>query len=324
MIAVTGAAGFIGRQIIQAANAIGIEEIVAVDVLEPLAFARRLRGLTVARTFGGGEFLRALPELSPHLEAVFHEGAETNTLSSDWSELFKRNLHYSRALFDLCQAQGVRLIYASSAAVYGRGERGFAESPVCEAPLNVYGLSKSLFDLFVRSRISRRSSQVVGLRYFNVYGAGEGHKGAMASMVHRLLHQASEGEMCLFAGSESFARDFVSVEDVARVNLFFLGRPDLSGIFNCGTGRAVTFGELARIVGSSFPEASIHSIPFPRELEGKYQAYTCAELEALRKVGYGERFLPPEEGVFGMRRAMESDEAFPFGSSAQASASDRT
>jgi ADP-L-glycero-D-manno-heptose 6-epimerase len=215
--------------------------------------------------------------------------------------MLDQNFAVSRELFQACVHRQVPFIYASSAAVYGTGP-GFREDPVCEMPLNVYGYSKLLFDQYIR-RHERAGIQVAGLRYFNVYGPGEEHKDAMASVVWHFNDQLKrDGELRLFEGSDGFAageqrRDFVFVADVVKVVLFFLDHPDLSGIFNVGTGRAQTFNDVARAVIDWHGHGEIRYVAFPAHLQGRYQSFTEADPDRLRAAGYRDEFNSVEEGV---------------------------
>jgi ADP-L-glycero-D-manno-heptose 6-epimerase len=231
--------------------------------------------------------------------------------------MMDNNYRYTLTMLDWCQAEGVRLVYASSAAVYGAGPE-FREDRACEAPLNVYGYSKFLMDQVVRRRWSDLRGQVVGLRYFNVYGPREAHKGRMASVAFHCFNQfRAEGRVKLFEGSGSYGpgeqmRDFVSVEDVVRVNLWLMDNPDVSGIFNLGTGRAQPFNDVACATVNALRAAAgepplsltdlrarglLEYIPFHEGLKGKYQSFTQADLGQLRAAGYGAPFLTVEEGV---------------------------
>jgi ADP-L-glycero-D-manno-heptose 6-epimerase len=219
--------------------------------------------------------------------------------------MMRSNLEYSVKLLDKCQAARTPLIYASSAAVYGAGP-DFREEPACEHPLNVYGESKLLFDQEVRRRMDAGpglAAQAAGLRYFNVYGPNEGHKAVMASMAFHGYHQLRrDGRIRLFTGSGGYGpgeqrRDFVYVDDVVAVNLWLLDNPAVSGVFNCGTGRAQSFNELAAAVIKAVGEGTIEYIPFPAALEGKYQSFTQADLTRLRAAGCPVKFRPVEEGV---------------------------
>ena len=229
----------------------------------------------------------------------------------------ENNYRYSLDLLEFCQEEEIPFIYASSASVYGGG-RVFREGAPHEAPLNVYGYSKYLFDQIVRRRLHDLHAPVVGLRYFNVYGLNEAHKGRMASVAWHFFNQyRSEGKVRLFEGSGGFGdgeqrRDFISVEDVVKVNMHFLEEKDTSGIFNVGTGRAQSFNDVAVATVNACraaedkpaldlaalrQEGAIEYIPFPDALRGKYQSFTEADLTALRKTGYDAPFLTVEEGV---------------------------
>jgi ADP-L-glycero-D-manno-heptose 6-epimerase len=264
-------------------------------------------------------FLRELADgaFDGEITAVFHQGACSDTMERDGRYLMQNNYRYTVALFEHCQNEDVPFIYASSAAVYGAGPT-FAEGRANEAPLNAYGYSKFLFDQYLRRRWSERTAQVVGLRYFNVYGPREAHKGRMASVAFHFYNQFREsGKVRLFEGSGGYAageqrRDFVSVEDAVRVNLYFLDHPQRSGIFNVGTGAAQTFNDVAvatvnacraaagaapLTLGAMHEAGVIEYIPFPEGLKERYQSYTEADLANLRKAGYDATFLRVEEGV---------------------------
>ena len=316
---VTGAAGFIGSILVHALNQRGVTNILAVDNLTRAEKFANLVGCELADYLDKREFLERLGagEFEGALDAVLHQGACSDTMEADGRYMMDNNYRYSVALLDFCIGEEVPFIYASSASVYGGG-RVFRESPECEAPLNVYGYSKYLFDQVVRRRLPEASSQVAGFRYFNVYGPNEAHKGRMASVAWHFFNQYRTGaKVKLFEGSGGYAdgeqrRDFVSVEDVVNVNLHFLEHPDLSGIFNVGTGRAQTFNDVAESVINTCRRASgqqplsraelkaqgaLQYIPFPEALKGKYQSFTEADLEALRGAGYDEPFLTVAEGV---------------------------
>ncbi|MSQ63749.1 MAG: ADP-glyceromanno-heptose 6-epimerase, partial [Betaproteobacteria bacterium] len=252
---VTGAAGFIGSRLVSALNRAGIGGILAVDDLENGAKAKNLAGVEIEDYLDKREFLSQLEtgRLDGGIEAILHQGACSDTMETDGRYMMENNYAYSRALFDWCQDEGVPFIYASSAAVYGPGKE-FGETRENEDPLNVYAYSKFLFDQYVRKRIGERSTQVAGLRYFNVYGPNEAHKGRMASVAFHAFNQfRAEGRVKLFVGSDGYGdgeqqRDFVHVDDVVSVNLWLLENRKISGIFNCGTGRAQTFNEVAAAV----------------------------------------------------------------------------
>ena len=294
MIAVTGGGGFIGRHLVRA---LGVDDDVLVVERAPGA-ATPVPAARVVDVVDAAEFERMFTTLAPRLRAVVHLGAVTDTLRAD-PDVLENNFGWSRRLLDRCLDHGVRLVYASSAAVYGDGRRGFVEKPRCEAPLNLYARSKLLLDAYARARDGgRRGGGVTGLRYFNVYGPGEAPKGRMASMVSQLIAQArTDAEMRLFAGSEGFRRDFVHVDDVVRVTRFFVERPELCGIYNCGSGQAETFLAVAEAVQAHHPQASIRFIPFPDEIRPRYQTYTCADLGRLRRAGYEHAFVSLADGV---------------------------
>jgi ADP-L-glycero-D-manno-heptose 6-epimerase len=316
---VTGAAGFIGSNLVKALNKHGVTEIIAVDDLARGDKFRNLVGCEIADYIDKGEFLERIESgaFDGVLDAILHLGACSDTTESDGRYVMENNYRYSLDLLDFCQEEEIAFIYASSAAVYGSG-RVFREGQSHEAPLNVYGYSKYLFDQIVRRRLHDLHAPVIGLRYFNVYGLNEGHKGRMASVAWHFFNQyRSEGKVRLFEGSDGFAngeqrRDFVSVEDAVKVNLHFLESKDISGIFNVGTGRAQAFNEVAVATVNACRTAdglsrlsladlkqqgTIEYIPFPDALKGKYQSFTEADLTALRKAGYAASFLTVEEGV---------------------------
>ena len=316
---VTGAAGFIGSKLIEALNRAGISEIIAVDNLENAAKIKNLAGCEIEDYMDKREFLERLVanQFDEEIEAVLHQGACSDTMETNGRYVMENNYRYSRILLDWCQDEAVPMLYASSASVYGSG-REFREERVCERPLNAYAYSKFLFDQHVRRRLPARSAQIAGFRYFNVYGPNEAHKGRMASVAFHAFNQfMSEGKVKLFTGSDGYAdgeqrRDFIHVDDVVNVNLYFLEHRGLSGIFNCGTGRAQSFNDVARAVvngvrtgrgeselslGDMVAEGLIEYIPFPPQLLGKYQSFTEADLALLREAGYDADFMPVEQGV---------------------------
>ena len=316
---VTGAAGFIGSKLIEALNRAGISEIIAVDNLENAAKIKNLAGCEIEDYMDKREFLERLVanQFDEEIEAVLHQGACSDTMETNGRYVMENNYRYSRILLDWCQDEAVPMLYASSASVYGSG-REFREERVCERPLNAYAYSKFLFDQHVRRHLPARSAQIAGFRYFNVYGPNEAHKGRMASVAFHAFNQfMSEGKVKLFTGSDGYAdgeqrRDFIHVDDVVNVNLYFLERRGLSGIFNCGTGRAQSFNDVARAVvngvrtgrgeselslGDMVAEGLIEYIPFPPQLLGKYQSFTEADLALLREAGYNADFMPVEQGV---------------------------
>ena len=317
---ITGAAGFIGSNLLKALNACGISNVIAVDDLTHGERFANLVDCQIDDYLDKDEFLAALGRgaFNGAVTAVLHQGACSDTTESNGRYMMQNNYRYSQQLLDFCAAQKTPFIYASSAAVYGDHDdhSEFRESPECEKPLNVYGYSKFLFDQTVRRRT--HASQVVGLRYFNVYGVREQHKGRMASVAHHFFHQyRGSGKVRLFEGSGGYGngeqrRDFVSVEDVVKVNLYFLDNPSASGIYNCGTGAAQSFNDVAvasinacrksqgegqLALPAMQAQGLIEYIPFPQDLKGKYQSYTQADLTALRGAGYTAPFLTVEQGV---------------------------
>lgn len=316
---VTGAAGFIGANLVKGLNAQGITDILAVDDLTQGDKFRNLADCRISDYLDKDEFLARIRSgaFRRTVKAIFHQGACSDTTASDGRYVMENNYAYSCVLLDFCTAELIPFIYASSAATYG-AHAEFREEPDCEGPLNVYGYSKLLFDQRVR-RLSPGGSQVVGLRYFNVYGDREQHKGRMASVAYHFFNQyRADGHVRLFEGSGGYGdgeqrRDFVSVEDVVRVNLYFLQNGGKSGIFNCGTGAAQSFNDVAVATVNACRSAEskdalslaqlqqqgvIRYITFPGDLKGKYQSYTQADLTALRGTGgYQESFLNVEQGV---------------------------
>jgi len=319
MIVVTGGAGFIGANIVAGLNARGERDIVVVDDLTQAGKFLNLVDCDIADYLDRGEYLRLMqsPRPKQRIKAVFHQGACSDTMEHNGQYMMENNFDYSKAILHYCQVRRIPLIYASSAAVYGAGNV-FREGQEYEAPLNVYGYSKMLFDHYVRRALPKKTAPIVGLRYFNVYGDREQHKGRMASVAfHHFEQYRRDGKVRLFQGSDGYGageqrRDFVSVEDVVAVNLHFLDNPRKSGIFNVGTGRSQPFNDVALAVINAFRRRSgeaslsleqasssgaIEYIDFPESLVGKYQSFTQADIGALRKAGYRRQFLTVEEGV---------------------------
>jgi ADP-L-glycero-D-manno-heptose 6-epimerase len=316
LIIVTGAAGFIGSNLVHALNRRGETDIVAVDNLSRAEKFRNLVDCEIADYVDKQDFLGRLERLG-RVRAIFHQGACSDTMESDGRYMMENNFRYSLALLDYAAAHRVPFVYASSAAVYGGSDR-FVEERDCERPLNVYGYSKFLFDQIVRRRAPAMGSQVVGLRYFNVYGPRETHKARMASVAFHNFNQfRAEGRVKLFDGWDGWgageqSRDFIHVDDVVDVNLHFLDHPHRSGIFNLGTGRAQPFNDIAvtvvntmrRLAGEAelsrermVAEGLLEYVPFPDALKGKYQSFTQADVGRLRSAGYGAAFATVQQGV---------------------------
>ncbi len=320
-IIVTGAAGFIGSNIIKALNVRGITDIVAVDNLSRSEKFKNLAECEISHYLDKHEFIRQVRGHTfpcDEIQAVFHDGACSDTMNHDGLYMMDNNYQYSVDVLDWCQDERIPFIYASSAAVYGKGEI-FREERELEKPLNIYGYSKFLFDQVVRRYMQAGlTAQVVGFRYFNVYGQHEQHKERMASVAFHHFHQYREhGYVNLFGSNDGYgngeqSRDFVSVEDVVKVNLFFLDNPKLNGIFNLGTGRSQPFNDLAAATVNACRVAEgesalslqelvaqnlIRYTAFPDALKGKYQSFTQADISRLREAGYDEDFLNVDEGV---------------------------
>jgi ADP-L-glycero-D-manno-heptose 6-epimerase len=304
MIAITGAAGFIGSNLVRALNQAGRSDLLLVDHLKDSAKFLNLTGCSFADYMDKTEFRRRIDSgtLDSNIESVLHQGACSDTMEYDGCYMMENNYSYSKSVLNFALQRKIPFVYASSAAVYG-ASTVFEESPEYESPLNVYGFSKLAFDLHVRQILPVAESTVVGLRYFNVYGPNEAHKGRMASCVHQFHGQVRDsGTVRVFAGFSGYGagqqrRDFIYVGDVARVNLFFAGAQTRKGIFNVGTGESCTFEHLARVVINESGEGRIEYIPFPAELKGKYQSFTQANLKRLRQGGYQGQFTSIEDGV---------------------------
>ena len=301
---VTGGAGFIGSNLVhQLIERTGDAVVVVDDLSDGHKFAN-LADLAIADYLDKDEFIERLQQgngFSSGVSSILHQGACSVTTEWDGEYMMRNNFGYSKYLLQHCQKHDIPFIYASSAAVYG-GTGQFTESAENELPLNVYGYSKLLFDQYVR-RLTKPSSQIVGLRYFNVYGPREQHKGPMASVAFHFNNQLlGDAEVRLFEGSGGYGdgeqqRDFVFVDDVCNVNLWFLEHPDRSGIFNCGTGKAQSFNDVANAVISWHGRGKIRYIPFPEGLREAYQSYTQADLGALRAAGCPVEFASVEDGV---------------------------
>lgn len=299
MIIVTGGAGFIGSNIVKKLNSSGIEDIIVVDNMTNSKKHKNLNSVKIYDYIDKTDFMANLEYFKRYkIETIFHQGACSDTLEEDGKYMLHNNYDYSKALLEFAARNNIRFIYASSASVYGDGKNGFAENRSNEYPLNVYAFSKFMFDQYIRGLIDKVNIQIAGLRYFNVYGPQEMHKGKMASVIYHFHNQIlDDGTIKLFRGSENFLRDFVFVDDVVDVNMFFFNNPSFRGIYNCGTSKARSFFDIAKIMQNLYENVRIEFIEFPKTLKGKYQTFTQANLSALRKLGYDKAFTALEDGV---------------------------
>ncbi len=318
MIVVTGGAGFIGSNLVRGLNRRGHTDILVVDDLtEGDKFVNLVHG-RISDYMHKDEFRERIARGQlANIEAVLHQGACSDTTERNGQYMLDNNYRVTLELFQFCQAKKIPLLYASSAAVYGAGPV-YAEDIKNESPLNVYGYSKFLFDQVLRRHLPTLAAPVVGLRYFNVYGPQEQHKGRMASVAFHNMNQFREqGHVRLFGGWDGYAdggqlRDFIYIDDVVDVNLFFLDHPAKSGIFNCGSGRAQPFNDVAQTVVNTLrvhdnqPPLSLEElvrqqqlryIDFPDDLKGRYQSHTQADLSQLRAAGYDKPFRDVQTGV---------------------------
>jgi len=302
VVVVTGAAGFVGSNLVHALNQRGVTNVLAVDDLTDGTKCRNLADLEIADYMDKDEFLaRVVEDQLPRIAVIFHQGACSTTTEWNGKFMMDVNYRYSKTLLQWTQQNAAPYIYASSASVYGMGHHGFKEERACEKPLNMYAYSKFLFDQYVRRQTL--GSQVVGLRYFNVYGPREQHKGGMASTAYHFNNQLKQdGECRLFEGSDGYGpgeqrRDFIHVDDICAINLWFWDHPRASGIFNAGTGRAQAFNDVANAAIKWHGQGRVRYIPFPENLKGRYQSFTEANLARLRQAGFDHEFLTVEQGV---------------------------
>ena len=307
MIIVTGGAGFIGCNLVRGLNGAGEKDILVVDDLTDGSKFRNLNDCDISDYWDITELDRFLDQrrtFPAKPTALFHQGACTVTTERDGRYMMQNNYTCSKQLLHYCLGNQIPFIYASSGSVYGTG-RSFVEAADHESPVNVYGYSKYLFDMHVRKHAlsAPGRSQVVGLRYFNVYGPHEQHKQSMASVMFHFNKQIlASGSIRLFRGSGGFAngeqrRDFVHVDDVVSANLWFLQNTGVSGIFNIGTGVSRSFNDVAREVIRWHGRGQIEYIDFPQELRDSYQSFTEADLGALRAAGYRQEFTPLEAEI---------------------------
>ena len=317
MIIVTGGAGFIGSNLVHELNRAGHKDILVVDNLAPAPNLSgpkflNLEGAEFADFMDKREFREAVKAGSiagAKIRAILHQGACSNTLEDDGQYMMDNNFTYSKELLHFALEHKIPFVYASTAAVYG-ASTSFTEVPANEKPLNVYGYSKLVFDNYVRRLMPEIRSTVVGLRYFNVYGQREQHKGRMASVMHHFTKQLKDtGTIRMFEGSGGYVdgeqrRDFVFVDDLARINMFFSGllpdqstAVDVRAVVNAGTGEARTFKAVAEALMRVHGPCKVEYIPFPGDLKNRYQHFTEADVQGLRAAGYSDPFTTLEQGV---------------------------
>ena len=305
MIVVTGSNGFIGSNLIKGLNKIGYKDIIAVDDHNNPELKENIIHCEIQDYLDIDEFLLLIQKNKfdgTKLISIYHQGACSNTMEWDAEYLYKNNFLYSKEILNLSIKSNTPLIYASSASVYGSGNV-FEESVENESPINLYAYSKFKFDQLVRQALTEKTTQIVGLRYFNVYGPQEQHKGSMASVAYHLHNQLKDnGSIKLFKGSDGYSdgeqrRDFIYIDDIVKVNLWFLENKKISGIFNLGTGKSRTFNDVAQAVINWHSKGRIEYIDFPEKLKGSYQSFTEANISKLREVGYTEDFIDITAGV---------------------------
>ncbi|MEG0798418.1 MAG: ADP-glyceromanno-heptose 6-epimerase [Acidaminococcaceae bacterium] len=306
MIIVTGGAGFIGSNLVKGLNDRGRDDILIVDNLTNMVKFKNLQGLKALDYMDKMDFAEALAAgkfAKTKIDVIFHEGACSDTMEYNGKYMMQNNFEYTKNLMDFALNRKIQMLYASSASTYGSGHHGFTEEPACEEALNVYAFSKLFFDNYARRYFDVADSQLVGLRYFNVYGPQENHKGKMASMIYQMYNQwQAEGKVKLFEGIDGYGngeqtRDFIYVKDVVKVNFFFWDHPELKGIYNCGTGKAHTFNTLAKGVLQYFGSGALEYVPFPEVLKGKYQSFTEANAAKLLAAGYDGGFTKIEAAI---------------------------
>ena len=322
MIVVTGGAGFIGSNIVHELNIRGRTDILIVDDLTGEEKYKNLMGLHFIDYQHKDDFLATFTKSDFYgleIDAIFHEGACSDTMEYDVNYMMKTNYEYSKALLNFCVNRQVPFIYASSASVYGDGKKGFRESDECEHALNPYAFSKLMFDRYVRQFMGEAKSKIIGLRYFNVFGPQEHHKGKMASIFYQMYKRMKLGGKIvkLFKGTEGYAdgeqqRDFVYVKDVVKVNLWCMENNLPNGVYNCGTGRAQTFNQAAQAMIDAHGSGKIEYTPFPDELRGKYQSYTQADMRKLIGAGYKNPFTPLNSAVREYYQFLEKGGYFSY------------
>lgn len=322
MIIVTGGAGFIGSNIVHELNIRGRDDILIVDNLTGEDKYKNLMGLHFIDYQHMDDFLATFNKSDFYgldIDVIFHEGACSDTMEYDVNYMMRTNYEYSKALLNFCVNRQVPLIYASSASVYGDGKKGFRESEECEHALNPYAFSKLMFDRYVRRFMGDARSKIIGLRYFNVFGQQENHKGKMASIFHQFYKRMKLGGkfIKLFRGTDGYAdgeqlRDFIYVKDVVKVNLWCMENDLANGIYNCGTGRANTFNAAAKAMIDAMGFGKIEYTAFPDELRGKYQSYTQADMRKLISAGYPGKFTPLNTAVREYVQFLENGGYFSY------------
>ncbi len=305
MIIVTGGAGFIGSNLVKALNDRGRTDILVVDNLSNGIKFKNIADCQILDYQDKAEFIELIRQgqkLSEPVEIIFHQGACSSTTEWDGRFIMHNNYDYSKQLLHYCLDNRCQYIYASSASVYGNGTV-FKEERQYEHPVNMYAYSKFQFDQYVRRFLPKAKTQIVGFRYFNVYGPREQHKGQMSSTAFHFNNQMRENhKVRLFEGCDGYKngeqrRDFIYVDDAVNVNLWFMENPEKSGLFNIGTGQSRCFNDMAKAVIAWHGGGEIEYIPFPDNLKGRYQSFTEADINALRQIGYDKPFLTLEEGV---------------------------
>jgi len=311
MIVVTGGSGFIGSNLVKFLNDMGEEEILIVEELDTYVKKfENLKDLKYLDCLDKQAFIQDLKRNSTkyknNISQIFHLGACSKTTEPDRDYIMSTNFIYSKDLLEYSANNKISLIYASSASVYGEG-KAFIEQPKYESYLNHYAESKLMFDNYYRDNMSKINSQVVGLRYFNVFGPRENHKEGMSSVVYHFFNQRkSRSHISLFKGSHGYEdgeqrRDFIHVDDTVKVKNWFKQNPAISGIYNVGTGTSRTFNDIAVCVLDYYknedPNAVMSYIDFPEGLEDQYQAFTEADMSLLKSKGYNESFTSLEKGV---------------------------
>ncbi len=304
MIVITGAAGFIGSNIALKLNQAGRDDLILVDAPTTSDQLSNLHGLKYYKWLSPAQLMSDLDtETAGSINSIFHQGAVSDTTCQDWDFLYRNNVIFTKKLVDYSIRKDVKLIYASSASVYGLGREGFSET-TDPTPINFYAFSKSLCDQYIQQLLGvKKDLRVYGLRYFNVYGPREFHKGAMSSVMLHFRNQLLTNEQVKLFGPYADVkggeqqRDFIHVDDVAEFNLRFMERDVEPGIYNLGTGRAVSYNQIAEEILNFYQRGEITYIPFPDHLKGRYQSFTCSDNQKLQLVFPDLGFLNLEDGV---------------------------